>query len=127
MNGPKLTGIDSIYIPVKNREQSMAWFIRHFGLEVEGDHLKIGSQLEFFFLETVDETTTNFTTKDWVQGETRFEMPAFCFRAADIIRLFGELKEAGVRVGELIRHGWFSEFDFYDPDNNKFKVWEPNN
>jgi hypothetical protein len=27
---------------------------------------------------------------------------------------------------EIVYHSWFEEFDFYDLDRNKFKVWKPN-
>lgn len=45
---PLLTSLDSIYIPVGNRERTMQWYVDHFGLEIEGDHLKIG-HVEVFF------------------------------------------------------------------------------
>jgi hypothetical protein len=37
-----LTGIDSVYIPVSNKQKSTDWFVEHFGLVVEGDHLLVG-------------------------------------------------------------------------------------
>ncbi|MBP1993055.1 hypothetical protein [Paenibacillus eucommiae] len=124
MSNPKLTTLDSIYIPVKERTKSMNWFLQHFDLIVEGDHLKIGST-ELFFLETMDETTTNFTTSAWQQEEKHYEMPAFCFRTENLRQLHEKLINGNVRVTEVISHSWFEEFDFYDLDNNKFKVWRP--
>jgi len=122
---PRLTQIDSIYVPVKNRKQSMEWFMEHFYLE-EDDHnrLKIGN-LEVFFLETLDNSTATIKTKDWVSGDDHFEMPAFCFRTEGIRNLYDSLNSRGVKTESIQDHGWFSEFDFYDLDHNKFKVWEP--
>jgi hypothetical protein len=34
-----LSGIDTVYISVSNKQQSTYWFVEHFGLVVEGDHL----------------------------------------------------------------------------------------
>jgi len=122
----RLTQIDSIYIAVKNRDKSMEWFKKKFGLEQDDkNRLKIGND-EVFFLETLDGSTTNIKTKDWVEGEDHFLMPAFCFKAEVIKTLYNDLKSDGVKTEELQDHGWFFEFDFYDIDNNKFKVWEPN-
>lgn len=121
---PKLSSIDSIYLPVKNKEHSMAWYVNHFGLEIEGDHLKIG-QVEVFFLETLSENQLTFTTKDWKQGEDYYQMPAFCFRTNDIEQLYKELKENDVEIEDLIAHSWFKEFDLFDCDRNKLKIWQP--
>ena len=121
----RLTQIDSIYLAVKNRERSMEWFKKHFGLEQDDENrLRIGND-EVFFLETLDGSTTNILTKDWVKGDDHYLMPAFCFRAVDIETLYNDIKTNGVRTEDLLDQGWFYEFDFYDLDNNKFKVWEP--
>ncbi|TMV50327.1 VOC family protein [Paenibacillus mesophilus] len=120
---PKLTSVDSIYIPVHNREQSMKWYIEQFDLEVEGDHLKIGNT-ELFFLETLEQQRLLFTTKDWKTGEDYYKMPVFCFRTTDIHSLYNQLKEKGIIVEDIVEHGWFEEFDLYDLDQNKLKVWK---
>ncbi|NIK76657.1 hypothetical protein FHS15_001782 [Paenibacillus castaneae] len=103
----------------------MEWFKKHFCLEQDDENrLKIG-HVEVFFLETLDDSTTNILTKDWSLGNDHFVMPAFCFRAEEIQTLYHDLVLNDVRTEELQDHGWFVEFDFYDLDNNKFKVWEP--
>jgi catechol 2,3-dioxygenase-like lactoylglutathione lyase family enzyme len=124
---PRLTHVDSIYLAVKDLEKSTEWFKKHFGLlQDDVNRLKIGN-IEVFFLETLDGSSTNFTTKDWVEGHSHFLMPAFCLRAEDIRSLYNDLKSEGVQTEELQDHGWFLEFDFYDIDSNKIKVWEPIN
>jgi hypothetical protein len=52
-------------------------------------------------------------------------MPALCFRTSDIADHHGYCVTSGIRTNALIDFGWFWEFDFYDLDGNKFKVWEP--
>jgi hypothetical protein len=121
----RLINVDSIYLAVNNRVKSMEWFKKNFGLiQDDENRLKIGN-VEVFFLESLDGSTTNILTKDWVKGDDHFPMPAFCFLADDIKTLYTDLKTNEVRTEEIQDHGWFLEFDFYDPDNNKFKVWEP--
>jgi hypothetical protein len=122
---PRLINVDSIYLAVKNREKSMEWFIKHFHLKQDDiNRLKIGN-VEVFFLETLDESNTNILTKDWDNGNDHFLMPAFCFLTEDIMALYNDLLNNEVHTEELRDHGWFLEFDFYDLDSNKFKVWEP--
>jgi len=53
-------------------------------------------------------------------------MPVFCFRTSDIEALYEHVRANDIRTEDLIVHSWFKEFDFYDPDGNKLKVWQPN-
>lgn len=120
-----LTGIDGVYIPVSNRKQSEQWYIEHFGLENGGDYLLAGRQ-EVFIRERVDERVLTFRTKQWLDNGESYEMPVVCFRSSDIDGLYEHARSNDIRVGEMIIHSWFKEFDFYDPDGNKLKVWQPN-
>jgi catechol 2,3-dioxygenase-like lactoylglutathione lyase family enzyme len=120
----RLTGIDAVYIPVTNKDQSKQWFVEHFGLSVEGDHLLAGRQ-EIFLLECRQKQTLTFQTGDWVQEELHYEMPVICFQASDIIQLYEYTKKNHIQADELLDQRWFWEFNFIDPDGNKFKVWQP--
>lgn len=122
---PVLTGIDGVYIPVTNRQQSEAWYIKHFGLEQGGDYLLAGRQ-EVFLRERTDQQVLTFRTNDWLENGESYEMPIVCFSTSDISGLYDNTRSNGIRVGELLEHNWFREFDFYDPDGNKLKVWQPN-
>lgn len=53
-------------------------------------------------------------------------MPVFCFKADDIGSLHKELTERKIEVEEIVEHNWFKEFDLYDCDKNKLKIWKPN-
>ncbi|RAV09193.1 hypothetical protein DQG23_39885 [Paenibacillus contaminans] len=120
-----LTGIDGVYIPVSNRKQSEQWYIEHFGLENGGDYLLAGRQ-EVFIRERVDERVLTFRTNQWLDKGGSYEMPVVCFRSSDIDGLYEHARSNDIPVGEMIIHSWFKEFDFYDPDGNKLKVWQPN-
>ena len=120
-----LTGIDGVYIPVSNRKQSEAWYIEHFGLEHGGDYLLAGRQ-EVFLRERLDQQVLTFRTNQWLENGESYEMPVVCFRTSDIAGLYDYARSKGIRVSELFEHNWFREFDFYDLDGNKLKVWQPN-
>jgi catechol 2,3-dioxygenase-like lactoylglutathione lyase family enzyme len=120
-----LTGIDGVYIPVTDRKQSEQWYIEHLGLENGGDYLLTGKQ-EVFLRERLDEQALTFRTNQWLDNGESYEMPVVCFRTSDIDGLYEHARSNGIRIGEMIIHSWFREFDFYDPDGNKLKVWQPN-
>jgi hypothetical protein len=81
-----LTGIDSVYIPVSNKQQSTDWFVEHFGLVVEGDHLLVG-KVEVFLVHSNEDQPRNFFTVSWLKSGDRYEMPAICFRTLEIAKL----------------------------------------
>jgi catechol 2,3-dioxygenase-like lactoylglutathione lyase family enzyme len=120
----KLIGIDGVYIPVSNRKKSEEWYMEHLGLEHGGDFLLAGRQ-EVFLRERLDEQVLTFRTNEWLDTGESYEMPVVCFRTSDIDGIYEHLRRLGIRIGDLIVHGWFKEFDFYDPDGNKLKVWQP--
>jgi catechol 2,3-dioxygenase-like lactoylglutathione lyase family enzyme len=120
-----LTGIDGVYIPVSNRKQSEEWYIEHLGLEHGGDYLLAGKQ-EVFLRESLDQQVLTFQTNQWLDNGESYEMPVVCFRTSDINGLYDHVRKNDIRIGDLLVHSWFREFDFYDPDGNKLKVWQPN-
>jgi hypothetical protein len=119
-----LTGIDSVYISVSNKQQSADWFVEHFGLVVEGDHLLAG-KVEVFLVQANDDQSRNFFTKHWLKNGNQYEMPAICFRAQEIANLYKYAQQHDIKADPLVDRGWFWEFDFYDLDGNKFKAWQP--
>jgi hypothetical protein len=46
-----LIEIDTVNIPVTDKKRSTEWFVKHFGLVVQGDHLMVGKQ-DVFLLES---------------------------------------------------------------------------
>ncbi|MBO9610467.1 MAG: VOC family protein [Paenibacillaceae bacterium] len=122
----KLTGVDCVYIPVTNKQEAVAWFVKHFGLVIEGDHLLAGRQ-EIFLLHADEQHPLYFETDDWLADEKSYKMPVICFQTDDILQLYKYLLKEGIQLEELHERSWFWEFDFYDLDKNKFKVWQPKN
>ncbi|WP_308634595.1 VOC family protein [Paenibacillus silvisoli] len=122
---PAITGIDGVYIPVANRKQAEQWYIEHLGLEYGGDYLLAGKQ-EVFLRERLDERALFFRTNEWLTSGDSYEMPVICFRTSNIDGLYEHAHSNGIRAEDMITHSWFKEFDLYDPDGNKLKVWQPN-
>ncbi|QHW30911.1 hypothetical protein GZH47_08625 [Paenibacillus rhizovicinus] len=120
----KMIGIDGVYIPVSNRKQSEAWYVEHLGMEHGGDYLLAGSQ-EVFLRERLEEEVLTFRTNEWLANGESYAMPIVCFRTSDIDSVYGQLRTLDIRMGDMIVHSWFREFDFCDPDGNKLKVWQP--
>ncbi|NOU73435.1 VOC family protein [Paenibacillus sp. LMG 31458] len=125
MKKPALIGIDGVYIPVSDREKSEQWYIEHLGLKGNEDYLLAGKQ-EVFLRERTDNQVLAFKTNQWLASEQSYEMPVVCFRTSDIVGLYEHARSNGIRIEEMIVHSWFKEFDFYDPDGNKLKAWQPN-
>jgi catechol 2,3-dioxygenase-like lactoylglutathione lyase family enzyme len=120
-----VTGIDGVYIPVSNRQRSEEWYIEYLELENGGDYLLAGRQ-EVFLRERLDDQVLTFRTNQWLDGGHSYEMPVICFRTSDIEELYEHVRSNGIRMEEMIVHSWFREFDLYDLDGNKLKVWQPN-
>jgi hypothetical protein len=96
----------------------------HFGLVVEEDHLLVG-KIEVFLVQSNEDQPRNFFTESWLKSGDRYEMPAHCFRTQDIATLYEYTQQHTIKTEPLTDYGWFWEFDFYDLDGNKFKVWQP--
>jgi catechol 2,3-dioxygenase-like lactoylglutathione lyase family enzyme len=120
----QIVGIDGIYLPVSDRKQAEAWYMEHLGLEHGGDYLLAGRQ-EVFLREREGREALVFRTREWLENGELHEMPVVCMRASDIDALYEHVRNAGIRTEAMIEHSWFKEFDLYDPDGNKLKIWQP--
>lgn len=118
----KLIGIDGVYIPVSNRKKTEEWYVDNLGMEHGRDYLLAGRQ-GIFLRERLDEQVLTFRTSEWLDHGESYEMPVICFRTSDIDGLYEHLRTLDIRIGDLIVHNWFKEFDFCNPDGNKLKVW----
>ncbi|WP_425453284.1 VOC family protein [Cohnella lupini] len=114
-----------MYIPVSSRKKSEEWYVEHLGMEHGEGYLLVGKQ-EVFLRERLDEQVLTFRTNEWLDNGESYDMPVVCFRTSDIDGIYGHLSKLGIRIGQVIEHSWFREFDFCDPDGNKLKVWQPN-
>ncbi len=122
----RLKRIECVYIPVKNASVTKAFFMKHglITLSPQGN-VKLASGQGIYFLETKDKQTSNFITHDWDANNDEHEMESICFEVTEIDAIYKQMKEDGARVTELRDSGGCGRsFYFYDPDMNKYAVWQ---
>lgn len=125
---PMLKKVLCNYLPVSNLEAATQWYQEVFGLEVkkrepDGAILILGNGQWLFLLETTENRTANFITKQW-DGE-EFEMFSLTFEVENIVELHRRLRQYSSDVEPLVDQGSCGlQFKFKDPDGNKFNVWQ---
>jgi glyoxylase I family protein len=123
-----LKRIDSIYLPARDPEKSIEWYMRHLGLTRPLDNnpgiLQTDNGTWVFFLKSITRTTSNFATSDWVEGGN-FDMFSITFEVEDANQLYDKLQTEGVELDTLRDEGGCGfQFTFYDLDGNKFNVYQ---
>ncbi|MBP1992246.1 VOC family protein [Paenibacillus eucommiae] len=118
-----LGSIATVYVPVTDFLKSKRWYENVLGLEWGGHCFKLDSGPTLFLVETKGHVKPklNFISKD------DYEMFVITFQTINIEQFNGfheRLKGSGVEVEEVENRGLCgSNFKFYDPDGNKFDVW----
>lgn len=123
-SAPVLKRVSCIYVPATEPDKTMAWFKQHFGLNHNGTPwLTLGNGADIMFVKASKGALMTFRTDAW--AGPGFQMNMLSFEVDDIDRVHRALSEEGVRVEEVRDlEGCGVEFYFYDPDGNKFCVWE---
>lgn len=113
--------ITCLYLPADDPDAIEQWYAEHFHLKK--NHLREGQTLHF--CKPANEGwNSNFITDDTAAGE-HYEMFAACFETDCIRELHERLGESEVRVETLRDEGGCGlQFCFYDPQGNKFLVWQ---
>jgi len=115
--------IATVYIPVSDFWKSKKWYENVLGLKWGGYCFNLDSGPSLFLCETKDHASPNFNfmTKD------DYEMFVITFQTKSIEQLnefHAHLKANGVEIEEIEDRGLCgANFRFYDPDGNKFDVW----
>jgi catechol 2,3-dioxygenase-like lactoylglutathione lyase family enzyme len=118
-----LGSIATVYIPVSDFWKSKKWYENVLGLEWGGHCFYLDSGPSIFLCETRDHTNPNFnyTVKDG------YEMFVITFQTRSIEQhqqFYEKLKASGVEVESVEDRGLCGDnFKFFDPDGNKFDVW----
>lgn len=117
-----LERVSYLQIPVKNLEESTAWYVNNLGFNVQWKRpdnkmiiLELPSGPEIFLCEV----ELHHGTMSVVIG----------FETEDIVNLLNNLRSNGVKIGEIRQNGGIVEygdikeilgmdFDFYDPSGN---------
>jgi len=122
----RLKRIECVYIPVADSIKAKEFFMS-LGLITlsPNGNVKLDSGQGIFFLETQERIPLTFITDDWDDQNEKYEMEFICFEVSEIETLHKDMMKKGVRVSELKGKGGCGlGFWFYDPDGNKYSVWQ---
>lgn len=115
--------IATIYVPVSDFWKSKKWYESVLGLEWGGHCFLLDSGPTLFLCETKDHAKPhfNFTEREG------YEMFVVTFQTKTYEQLLDfhvYLQQNGVKVEDIEDRGLCGRnFKFYDPDGNKFDVW----
>ncbi len=118
--------IGSVFIPVTNLEQAIAWYEEHLGVQkIEEWGEGIGKGAGFYFPNSptqlgLVQVESDQPTEFRVQNEQKNSY--FNFLVDDIYAFYRDLKCEGVKTTDLEKFGGMTCFDFYDLDGNPFSV-----
>jgi catechol 2,3-dioxygenase-like lactoylglutathione lyase family enzyme len=109
-----LQGIDTIIVRVSNIEISKKWYQEKLDLKPIWDD----PNLKLVVFDTGGPTSLTIwqTEKNIKNNHDTSTYPIF--RTLDANTANKELKEKGIKVGEVINDGFVNYFFFYDPDEN---------
>jgi predicted enzyme related to lactoylglutathione lyase len=111
-----LEHIGCLYLPADDVRKVYDWYEKHFSQEGHTRHYK------FFYGEPV--SNINYFTDEWLEGQ-RYEMFSVRFETDCIEELYEHLLRSGeVRLEPLQHFNYDPAFCFYDPQGNKFQVWQ---
>jgi predicted enzyme related to lactoylglutathione lyase len=117
-----LKSVSCLYIPASDPGKLHEWFNRYFGLETNG-WTKLANGLSLIFVKSENGGRMAFEG-DWGDNPN-FKMHVLAFEVEDVTELHRSLKEGGVEVEDLRDNGGCGlEFDFYDPEGNRYCAWE---
>lgn len=113
-NKKSLQGIDTIIIRVSDIEISKKWYQEKLDLKPIYDEPK----LKLVVLDTGGPTSlTLWQTEKAIQNNPDTSSYPI-FRTLDASSANQELKEKGIKVGDVIDDGFVNYFHFFDPDGN---------
>ena len=127
MPGRLFKRIDTVFLPVRDLDQAIAWYSAHLGLGLlwKGEGvaaLKVGEtplSLVQHRFPGLKEPPQDFEFRPVT------EVP-FNFFTGDIQKAHAALQAAGIDVSEIVDQGRITDFQFKDPDGNLLGVcWWP--
>lgn len=119
---PVLRKVNCLYIPANDPDMLHEWFNQVFGLNHKG-WTKLANGLTLIFVKS--ETSGRLAFEGHWDGKTDFKMYVMQFEVENAEALHRTLNEGGIQVSHLRDNGGCGlEFDFYDPEGNRYCAWE---
>jgi catechol 2,3-dioxygenase-like lactoylglutathione lyase family enzyme len=109
-----LQGIDTIIVRVSNIEISKKWYQEKLDLKPIWDD----PNLKLVVFDTGGPTSLTIWQTEKNIKNNPYTSTYPIFRTLDANTANKELKEKGIKVGEVINDGFVNYFFFYDPDEN---------
>jgi predicted enzyme related to lactoylglutathione lyase len=119
---PVLRNVNCLYIPAKDPDMMHDWFRRYFGLNRDG-WTELENRTTIIFIKS--EESGRMAYEGHWGDKPDCKMYMLQFRVDDVTELHRSLQEGGVKVEDLRDNGGCGrEFDFYDPEGNRYCAWE---
>jgi predicted enzyme related to lactoylglutathione lyase len=118
MSREKVLGLGGVFVRAKNAEGLRKWYLRHLGLDITdwGGAILRNDVPETYW--TVFEEKSEYMP--------RRQMTMLNWRVANLDRMLDQLRAASIRVEPEIEASEQGRFAWaYDPEGNKFELWEP--
>lgn len=112
------TRVDTVFLPVRNLDQAIAWYTQTFGFTLRWKH---GNYAAI----NVSQTPLTLYQPEGEFAPVTRHMP-FNFYSPDIEAAHSRLQECGAKVEAIDQQSDFGFFEFHDPDGNLLGVcWFP--
>jgi predicted enzyme related to lactoylglutathione lyase len=121
----RVTGLGGVFFKTNGKEQLMAWYKAHLGLDTQDFGLM------FKWREAESPAKVGYTVWSPFAKDTDYFAPSekpfmFNYRVADLVGLIAALKHEGVKVvGDVEQHENGKFAWVLDPEGNKIELWEP--
>lgn len=119
MSEPVLEKVGTVFITVRNLEQSVKWYAEKLGLKM-AYHWGTGAD----FLVGAGPTLLTMVEKIDMEplGMLHGNVPCYAFESREIERTHSLLSSRGVAVTPIVEYDMVSTFQFRDPDGNLINV-----
>lgn len=116
----RVTGIGGVFFRARDPEALAAWYARHLGIDrvptdMATQPWQTGAGSTVFAPFSAD--------SDYFAGDRAFMLN---FRVADLDRMLGQLRAAGIDVSrEMAMDGLGRFARIHDPEGNPIELWQP--
>jgi predicted enzyme related to lactoylglutathione lyase len=112
-----VTGIGGVFFRAKDPAALVAWYREHLGVPLAQDGYVV-------FPESRDSHWVPFPEDTTYWPSEQAGMVNFTVR--DLDAMLEQLRSAGVRVADELEEHEFGRFGWaFDPEGNRFELWEP--
>ncbi|MBV6523101.1 MAG: hypothetical protein MNPFHGCM_03268 [Gemmatimonadaceae bacterium] len=122
----RVTGIGGIFFKAKDPVALRAWYMKHFGIDVES-----WGGFAFRWIDAVGEPYAGMTVWSIMPESTMYFAPSASpfmvnYRVENLAALLAALRGEGCQVEEKTEESESGKFGWViDPEGNKVELWEP--